>query len=365
MAREIKDGKKAVQEKKSFSIGTLKDTLGLSNAVKFKPVEYMKLGGAIPGTHPIFDATGIYGPPLGFVSRVQGHSNTGKTTLVIAIIKWCQENGVLPIIEDTEGNFSFKHAEEGGMKIDWVPDEDGELHPTGDFIFINNYTLWELIGKERAKGKRTVTTIEDLAHFNNEINDKQVRGEIPMPVCYIWDAMGTLGCDASIEGKNHNNMWDAAAVNLNFRDFWFQTIPNSRMMDSPYTNTMVVVAKIRHDMSGGGMGATEIKGGKILVQASRMGFQLGNSIAAGTKAMVATFGGRDTQWGIQVNLKIVKNHVEGASFEGKIISTPHGFIAATTAAQDEYRKLYKKQLLHKLEAPADAEIQFSETTEVG
>jgi hypothetical protein len=367
MARALKDGEKPaaaagkapVQDKKSFSIGTLKQNMGLANAAKMKPIEYMKLEGAIPGTYPLYEATGIYGPPLGFLSRVQGHSDTGKSSLVNAIIVYCQKNGILPVICDTEGNFSFYHAQEGGMQIEWVEDEEGEVHPTGQFLYINNYSLFQMVGKARAKGKRSVATLEDLATFCYDIIDQQTQGKIPMPVCIIWDALGTLGCDQTIEGKNFNAMWDAAAVKQCFRDFWFQVIPNSRMMESPYTNSMVVVAKIRHDMSTGGMGSTELQGGKVLAQSSRMAFQLGNSMSAGTRAKVASFNKVDTRWGILSKVKVVKNHVEGASYEGTLIATAHGFI--TEAQEDEYKRRFKNEILKKLEVDdTNAELQFTE-----
>lgn len=365
VATDVAPGKVGVQTKKSFNIASFKETQGLEKAASEKPLRYMKLEGALPGTYPLHEAIGIPGPPVGYLSRVQGHSDTGKSTLVNAVIRWCQENDTLPVIEDTEGNFSFRHAEESGMQIDWVEGEEGEMIPTGNFLFINNHSLWRLVGKRRAAvngNKRSVTTIEDLAWFTYDIANKQKSGEIPMDICFIWDALGTLGCDQSVEGKNNNAMWDAAAVKLNFRDLWFQYIPNSRSMDSPHTITMVVVAKIRHDMSTGGMGSTELQGGKVLVQSSRIGIQLGNSMSAGTKAETATFDGKKARWGSLVKAKVVKNHVEGASLEGEIISTPHGFIANTDEAKNAYKKLYRAQILKKLELPenSDAQVLFGQ-----
>jgi hypothetical protein len=366
MSRVVKkDGdspaKAAVQEKKSFSIASYKQNSGLSDTTKEKPLRYMRLGGALPNTYPIHEATGVPGPAIGYLSRVQGHSDTGKTTFTNAVFKWCQDNNTLAVIQDTEGNFSFHHAQESGVKIDWREGEEGELIPDGDFIYVNNIAIWQQVGKARAKAngnKRSVTTIEDLAHFSYDIANKQRDGIIPMNVCFIWDALGTLSCDQSVEGKSYNAMWDAGAVKINFRDLWFQYIPNSRMVDSPYDLTMVVVAKIRHDMTTGGMGSTELQGGKVLVQASRLGFQLGNSMSAGIKFMTATFDKITTRWGNLVKIKVVKNHVEGASFEGEIISTPHGFIANTDEAKEAYKKLYKKKILKKLELSEDEDVEL-------
>lgn len=378
MAREVKKekgapvaGKAPVQQKKSFSIADFKEDLGLKEATKEKPLTYMKLEGAIPGTYPLHEATGVAGPAVGYLSRVQGHSDTGKSTFVNAVIRWCQENDTLPIILDTEGNFSFRHAEESGVHVDWEVDEEtGEMTPTGNFLYINNLILWKLVGKRRAaadKRKDEAVTIEDLATFCYDIIAKQRSGKIPMNICLIWDALGTLRSDQNLTKDSYMAMWDAAAVKQSFQDIWFQHIPNSRAVDSPYLITMVVVAKIRHDNSTGGMGSTELQGGKILAQASRLGFQLGNSMAAGTKGEMASFDGKTTRWGSQVKVKVVKNHVEGASFESTIISTPHGFIANTPAAKETYKKMYRPAILKKLEIPEDSEanVQFTDADILG
>ncbi len=376
MAREVKPkgttpGKAAVQEKKSFSIAGLKDKMGLAEATKEKPLTYMAIEGALPGTYPMHEATGVSGPAVGYLSRVQGHSDTGKSTFVNGVICWCQENDTLPIILDTEGNFSFRHAAESGVQVDWVVDEEtGEITPSGNFLYVNNLILWKLVGKRRAsveKRKHDAVTIEDLATFCYEMIDKQKNGDIPMNICLIWDALGTIRGDQNLTKDSYMAMWDAAAVKQSFQDIWFQHIPNSRSVESPYTITMLVVAKIRHDKDTGGMGSTELQGGKILAQASRLGFQLGNSMAAGTKAELASFDGKTTRWGSLVKVKVVKNHVEGASFESTIISTSHGFIANTPAAKEAYKRMYRADILKKLELDetADVDVKFTDADIAG
>jgi recA bacterial DNA recombination protein len=373
--RALRTGAKpAVQSKQTFSLKSFKTSLGLTGAnVQEKTLEYYDIEGAIPGTFPMKEVTGIGGPAIGYVNIVRGHTNTGKSTYINACIKAVQKRGDIPVIMDTESNFSFRHAEECGVEVEWVPDENGELQPEGNFIYINNQILFQMIGASRTGKKKDGTlnryapTIEDLAHFCQMLRKKQRLGEIQGGLCFLWDAMGTIGSDASLEGENHNNMWDAAAMNLNFRDIWFTDIPSTRMVTEPYTNTFIIVAKIRHDSMVGGAGTTRQKGGELAWQAARLVFQLGNSVTHGTALMKATANKKDFVWGIAAKVVVVKNHVEGASYAGKLISTPWGYIAGTPEAEAQFKKLYNKKIIAKLELveeDANPTVEFVQVGEV-
>lgn len=373
-----------VKGKDSFSISSFMGTMGLKTATKSKPLRYLPFLSPVGGM-PLHDATGIVGPALGYLTIYEGHSNTGKSTAINATAAACHRgmavfpdgelrpigNKVVPVLIDTENNMSWKHLETSGLKIDWQPDpETGELVPTGDFIYVNPYTLYLTIGKARnaknikahGRKKRSVCTIEDVAAFINLMLDKQELGELPVDLFFLWDAIGTLPCDQSAEGDSRNNMWDAAAMNANFQDIFYQRIANSRVDEYPYTNSMAVVIKIRHDATAGGQGTVRRKGGEVTFQAARLDFMFGGQITHGTKLKTAsvTMAGvkKDYMWGTQTKVKVVKNHVEGASFMGEVISTDHGFIALSE--EQAYKDKYKGYIFEKLQAPEGSAIEFIE-----
>ena len=87
------------------------------------------------------------------------------------------------------------------------------------------------------------------------------------------------------------------------------------------------------------------KGGEFLSFAARLNYHFGGIITHGTRRITADSKKRTVNYGFENKVNIAKNHVDGdlggISLEGKIISTPHGFVNPDTL--DVYKK---KNILH-------------------
>ena len=102
------------------------------------------------------DVLKLPGIPMGYITTVLGHSNTGKSTLINHAIVAAQKRGVIPVIYDTENNFDFTYARDMGMDAtpiygDVVDEETGEVKNAiidweGEFLYFNNKKLAELYG---------------------------------------------------------------------------------------------------------------------------------------------------------------------------------------------------------------------------
>jgi hypothetical protein len=112
-------------------------------------------------------------------------------------------------------------------------------------------------------------------------------------------------------------------------------------MDSPYTNTITAVQKIWYDSMNK---VVKHKGGETWFFGARLIYNFGGIITHGTERLTATSKGRDVNFGFRNKVNVAKNHVDGEkggiSLEGKIGSTPHGFIYGDDASVAEYKKKY-------------------------
>ena len=83
---------------------TIKSNDDLVKSAADKPTDF------IPLPQAFADAVKIPGIPKGYLSIVTGWSNTGKSTIKNCLIASCINNGILPVIYETENNFDFKYA---------------------------------------------------------------------------------------------------------------------------------------------------------------------------------------------------------------------------------------------------------------
>ena len=118
------------------------------------------------------------------------------------------------------------------------------------------------------------------------------------------------------------------------------TIPNSRKVTKKYTNTLIAVQKIWIDNMN--QGVVKHKGGETFYLGSRLIYHFGGIISHGTKRVTATSKKREVSYGIETKINVAKNHVDGErggiSLEGKVASTPHGFIYGDDASVADYKK---------------------------
>lgn len=379
---------------KKFDINEFKEKMGLSSkkgdltmSNADKPMEF------IPMPKAFSNALKLPGLPCGFMSIITGWSNTGKSTLINCLVASCIDNGIMPIIYDTENNFDFFYARDCGMKcepiwddveIEEVNEETGEVTVktekqivewVGNFIYFNSRKLAETYGnndystgKQTAK-KRTTAVIEDIAYSVNEFLDQQENGELPMPICFVWDSVGSIISYKSYTSKTGNSMFDAGALSVAFTNILNNRIPSSRSIASPYSNTFVCVNKIWNDAmnSMGGAPSIELKGGKSFFYAARLIIHVGGVAKAAVKKLTATAKGAAYNFGIISKIKVNKNQLPtpwNITYENEIACVHNGLCLPDEI--DEYKKTYMKEILKRIEdlnegvAVNEADIKYIE-----
>ena len=361
------------KEIKKFDIGAFKKKIS-SAPVADKPMEWIIMPKAFQ------DALHIPGIPAGYMSGVRGWSDTGKSTIKNCLIAAAQKQGILPIIFETEGNFDFKYAIDCGMEatpVMGVDEETGEEKITdyeGNFILFNNAAICDYCGDmdystgTKKSTKRTVAVIEDIAYIINDLIDKQEAGELPMPLLFVWDSVGSIGSWKSYTSKAGNNMFDAGALSVAFNNIINARIPGSRSQNSEYTNTFFVVNKIWLDSmnSVGGAASIENKGGKSFFYAMRLLLHVGGVAKAGTKRLKATYKGNDYQYGVVSKISIAKNQLPtpfNVTYAGTICCVHNGLCGEKEL--DNYKKTYIPEIMARMaEALGNEEIKAADTSNV-
>ena len=388
--------KQAVKKKEGIkrpSIADIKAKMGLKVDVKNltassadKPMDFIPLPEAFE------NAVKIPGIPQGYTTIITGWSNTGKSTIKNCIIASCINNGILPVIFETEGNFDFTYAMDCGVKatpvygdvdVENVDEETGEIFYTqeqriidyvGDFIYFDTNTLCEQYGDndyssgKKVKTKRNRAVLEDIAYAINDILEMQSNGDIQQPICFIWDSIGSIGSYKSLASKVGNNMFDAGAISAAFNDILNSSIPMSRKVSSPYFNTLVCVNKIWNDSmnSMGGAASIELKGGKTFFYGARLILHLGGIAKAATKKLTATAKGQTYNYGIVTKIKVTKNQLPtpyNITYEGEMACVHNGLCCPE--AIDEYKKTYMKELIDrisKIDKKENLEIKESDVS---
>ena len=361
------------KEIKKFDIGAFKKKIS-SAPVADKPMEWIIMPKAFQ------DALHIPGIPAGYMSGVRGWSDTGKSTIKNCLIAAAQKQGILPIIFETEGNFDFKYAIDCGMEatpVEGVDEETGEMKIVdyeGNFILFNNAAICDYCGDmdystgTKKSTKRTVAVIEDIAYIINDLIDKQEAGELPMPLLFVWDSVGSIGSWKSYTSKAGNNMFDAGALSVAFNNIINARIPGSRSQNSEYTNTFFVVNKIWLDSmnSVGGAASIENKGGKSFFYAMRLLLHVGGVAKAGTKRLKATYKGNDYQYGVVSKISIAKNQLPtpfNVTYAGTICCVHNGLCGEKEL--DNYKKTYIPEIMARMaEALGNEEIKAADTENV-
>lgn len=324
------------------------------------------------------DATKLPGFPLGRTSVIRGWTNTGKSTLKNLAIAAAMRQGILPVIFETEGNFDFQYAKDCGMAIEPVygidPEtgEEGIIDWEGDYVLFTNTKMCEFCGDmdyskgDKVKTKRDVAVIEDIGYIINTFLDEQHNGNIPMPILFIWDSIGSIQSWKSYTSKSGNNMFDAGAINVTFKPI-FARIAASKEVGTPYTNGMIAVNKIWKDSQNSMGGATAISnsGGEAFKYGCRLGIHVGGVATAGTKKLKATVKGNEIEYGTLTKISVYKNQLPtpyNITYNGTMCCVHSGIISEDDIP--EYKKKEIPKLLEKLnltDGQVDAsEIAFSE-----
>ena len=307
--------KKSLQEavsaeiKSKFDLSSFKEKKGLKQNVKFKDQSWIPLSQAFQ------DVTSIPGIPMGHIVLLRGHSDTGKTTAVLEAAVSAQKRGILPVFIITEMKWNWEHAQQMGLDVKEVVDEEtGEiLNYEGEFVYVD---------------RETINSIEDVAGFILDLIDEQKKGNLPYDLLFLWDSIGSVPCEMSIKSNKNNNEWNAGVMSTQFGNNVNQRITLSRKESSAFTNTLVCINKVWTAKAESPMGKPKLmnKGGFAMWFDSTFVVTFGNISNAGTSKIKAIKDGKQVEFAKRVNLQIDKNHINGVTTRGRIVMTPHGFI---------------------------------------
>ena len=308
------------------SLEKFKKGKNLSTSVVFKEQRWIPLSQAFQETLQ------IPGIPVGHITLLRGHSDTGKTTALLEAAVSAQNMGILPVFIITEMKWDWSHAKEMGFEYEEVADPN-----TGEVIDYKGFFLY--IDREKLE------SIEDVSAFIADILDEQKRGTLPHDICFFWDSVGSIPCRMSVEKSTNNNEWNAGAMSQQFGNFINQRIVLSRKASQPYTNTLVAINKVWVAKPDSPMGQPTLnnKGGNTMYFDSSLVVTFGNIARAGTNKIKATKNGKEVEFAKRTRISCDKNHVTGVTAVNKVIMTVHGFIKDDKKELDEYKKKYSDQ----------------------
>ena len=208
-----------------------------------------------------------------------------------------------------------------GFECEEVVDEEtGELDWDGFFIFNNNFDY-----------------IEQITEYINDMLDAQEKGDLDYNLLFLWDSVGSVPCKMTYEGKGgkqHNASVLADKIGMGIN----QRISGSRKTSSKYENTLVIVNQPWVELPDNPFGQPKIKakGGEAIWLNSSLVFLFGNQKGAGTTKITAIKDKRKVKFATRTKVSVMKNHINGLGFEdGKIIVTPHGFLAGKDATEEK------------------------------
>jgi len=304
----------------TFSLDKFKKgkNLGQSSS-NFKPQEWIAF------SESVVDALQLPGLPKGHISLIRGHSNTGKTTMLIEAAIEAQKTGILPVIIITEMKHNWEHWADMGFDLGETIDADGNKEYTGFFLYADREQL---------------QSIEDVAAFIADLLDEQKKGNLPYDLLFLWDSVGSIPCQMSLEKNSNNPMWNAGAMSQQFANFINQRIVMSRKESQPYTNTLVCVNKVWVEPALMPMAQPKLKnknGDAMFFDASLV-ITFGNITSPGTQKVKAQKGGKEVEFALKTKVSCDKNHVTGVTAKGTIVSTAHGFIKNTPNEITKYKK---------------------------
>ena len=310
--------------KGKFDLNKFKEKKLLSGNVKFKEQKW------IPFSKAMQDALSIPGIAMGHINIVRGGSNTGKTTTSIETVVSAQKMGVLPVLMITEMKHSWEHWKMMGFEMNEIKDAEGKtVDYDGFFIY-------------RDRGK--LNSIEDVAEFMLDMLNEQDKGNLPYDLLFLWDSVGSIPCQMSIEQGKNNPMWNAGAMSTQFGNSVNQLITLSRKESSKFTNTLVCVNKVWTAKAETPMSQPKMmnKGGMAMWYDATFIITFGNVSNAGTNKIKATKNGKDVEFAKRTKISADKNHVTGVQTKGTVTMTVHGFIPDDKKAIDDYKKEHSK-----------------------
>lgn len=317
----------------------------LNTSIKFKEQKWLPLSNAFN------EAISLPGIPLGHITLLRGHSNTSKTTALLELAISAQKAGILPILIITEMKWSNEHARMMGFNMEEEKNDKGEV------IGYNGFFIY--------KDRETLNSVEDVADFISDLLEEQKKGNLPYDLLFLWDSIGSIPCQMSIDSNKSNNEWHANAISTNFGNFINQQIVLSRKESQPYTNTLVCVNKVWVDKPATPFEMPKLKnkGGLTMYSDASLVVTFGNITNAGTQKIKAVKDKKEIEFAIRVRISVDKNHMTGITTLNKVLVTPHGFINDNPKEIEEYKKKYSSTWLQLFNSTDFALVEEEEMKE--
>ena len=317
---------KSINSKDGFNLDNFKKSKFLDQSVKFKKQRW------VPFSPALQDALGIPGIPLGGVTLLRGHSNTGKSTTLSEIAANAQQMGVLPVYIITEMKHDWDFPRKLGFQMEEEVDEE-----TGEVINYKGFFMYVDRG--------SLNSIEDMAGFIADLLNEQAQGKLPYDLLFLIDSIGSIPCKMSIEANNNNPQWNAGAYSQQFGNFINQRITLSRKETQPYTNTIVAVNKVWVSPAETRFSQPKMrnKGGDTMFYDASLVLTFGNITNSGVSKIKATKNGKEVEFATRTKVSCDKNHVTGITTKSTIVMTPHGFIEDDSKAIDKYKKEHSSE----------------------
>jgi hypothetical protein len=220
----------------------------------------------------------------------------------------------------------WNHWKTMGFEINDVVNEE-----TGEIVDQDGFFIY--------RDRSTLNSIEDIAAFIIDLLVEQKKGNLPYDLLFLWDSVGSIPCQMSIEQGKNNPMWNAGAIATQFGNFVNQQIVMSRKESSKYTNTLFVVNKVGVAPALTPMSQPKMtnKGGDTFYYDASLCFTFGNITNAGTSKIEATKDKKKVEFALRTKIACDKNHINGITTKGTIVSTVHGFIKDDALAIKKYK----------------------------
>ena len=326
-----------------------KKDMKMDQTVKFKPRKWLPITNVL-GDNAFCRATGLPGLPANDVMNIIGHTDSGKSSLLLEIAYSCQKEGVLPVFIITELKFAWEHLKTMGIKYDEIVDEEtGEIMYSGDFLFID---------------RSQFNTIEQMGDKINQLLNLQKEGKLPRELCFLIDSIGTIPSEMSYSKDTQSNEWDAGAISRVFGKGVIPKINLCKKDNYPYNNYMAIICQVwvRKPEVFRGLPKLAAKGGDTIPFNSTIQVVFGNVTNSGVSKLKATKNGRDVVYATRTKVNLAKNHITGISLTTKIVATPHGFISDSPndLLAKQYFKNNAKLFMEILGGGDINEVQFTE-----
>lgn len=302
--------KPKIKTKSTFSLADYKKEKQ-ANSVSFKPQTWIKMG-------PAFQSlTALPGIPEGSINIVYGRSDTGKSTMLLELAKYAQEQGILPVFIITEKKWSWDRCDEIG------------------------------IDRENCLYRDDIDFIEQGCDFIEEVLKDQSEGRLPNDLVFLWDSIGATPSkkefDAAEEGEGGGGMMLTSRVlRERFARRICHKITSTKKETHPYNATLFIVNHAYQAPPSFPGGQTTLRpyGGDGIYYTATLVFRMGGVMSNSSKVK-ATKDGIQVAFAIKSALVVEKNHITNVAPDGKILCTPHGLIEDSKESIEEYKKQYK------------------------